>query len=242
MSEDTQEFMKQHGALLRWGAAILAVAALVVLLQFVPLREPVKQLQAWLEELGSWGPVAFVLAFIVLTSLLLPGWPLNVLGGALFGPIWGGILTSLASTLAAAVPFLISRYLAHGFVERSVRSYPRFNAVYRAFGEEANWKVVAAVRLSHALPYGLQNYLLGITPIRLAPYVITTWLITLPGIFMIAYLGHLGVTALGSEEVAASAWHWVWRGGGLLVAAAALFYLGRIVRRALKSQEASLAA
>jgi uncharacterized membrane protein YdjX (TVP38/TMEM64 family) len=214
-----------------WAGGITVALALIILLQFVPLQPVMEKLRGWVDALGPRGPVAFVLAFIVLTSLLLPGWPLNVLGGVLFGALWGGFLTSLASTLAAAVPFLISRYLAHDFVMNSARRYPKFDALYRALGEEANWKIVAAVRLSHALPYGLQNYLLGLTPVRLVPYVLTTCLISLPGIFMIAYLGDLGTSGVQASD----GWGgWLLRGAGFLVAAAAIFYLGRLVRRALR--------
>ena len=215
-----------------WAGGVTAALAGIVLLQFVPLQPAMAQLRDWVDGLGAWGPVVFVLAFIVLTSLLLPGWPLNVLGGVLFGALWGGVLTSLASTLAAAVPFLISRYLAHDFVVAAARRYPKFDALYHALGEEANWKIVAAVRLSHALPYGLQNYLLGLTPVRLLPYVATTCLISLPGIFMIAYLGDLGTSGASASP---EGWRgWLLRGGGLVVAAAAIFYLGRLVRRALR--------
>lgn len=215
-----------------WAGGIAALVAVLILLQFVPLQPVMDTLRGWVDALGPWGPLAFVLTFIVLTSLLLPGWPLNVLGGALFGALWGGVLTSLASTLAAAVPFLISRYLARDFVMNTARRHPKFDALYCALGEEANWKIVAAVRLSHALPYGLQNYLLGLTPVRLLPYVLTTCLISLPGIFMIAYLGDLGTS---SVESSSEGWRgWFLRGAGFVVAAAAIFYLGRVVRRALR--------
>jgi uncharacterized membrane protein YdjX (TVP38/TMEM64 family) len=215
-----------------WATGVAALSAVIVLLQFVPLQPVMDRLRGWVDALGPWGAVAFVTAFIVLTSLLLPGWPLNVLGGVLFGALWGGLLTSLASTLAAAVPFLISRYLARDLVMNAARRHPKFDALYGVFGEEANWKIVAAVRLSHALPYGLQNYLLGLTPVRLLPYVLTTCLISLPGIFMIAYLGDLGTS---SVETSSEGWPgWLLRGAGLLVAAAAIGYLGRIVRRALR--------
>jgi hypothetical protein len=69
---------------------------------------------------------------------------------------------------------------------------------------------------------------------------LTTWLVTLPGIFMVAYLGYLGASAVADVNgaVPVSGWQWLARGLGLLVAAAAVFYVGRIVRKALKDPAA----
>ena len=93
------------------------------------------------------------------------------------------------------------------------------------------------MRLSHALPFGLQNFLLGASPVRFWVYLLTTVAVTLPGIFVVAYLGHLGGLALNPDEVEADGlgW-WARRIGGLALAAAALFYIGRTVRRAIKER------
>ncbi len=234
MLSRVQDFTRRHAGPLRWVALGVALLAVVLFTRALPLERPLEWLRGQVETLGPWGPAVFVLAFFVLTGVLLPGWPLNVLAGAVYGPWWGGALTSLASTAAAGAPFLIGRYLARDWIVGTIQKYPRFDAVYRAIGAEASWKVVAGVRLSHALPFGLQNYLLGVTPVRFLPFLLTTWAVTLPGIFFVAYLGHLGAAVLGGDETPATGWSWAARGAGLLVAAGAIFYFGRLVRRALK--------
>jgi uncharacterized membrane protein YdjX (TVP38/TMEM64 family) len=233
MLSRSSRWLRRHAFTLKWAAALGAGVALILLARLLSLEEPLAWLRGQIQVLGVAGPVVFVLAFVFLTAVLLPGWPLNVLAGALFGPLWGGAITSLASTVAAAGPFLVARYLVREQVAGCFRYYPRLGAVYQALGTEANWKVVAAVRLSHALPYGLQNYLLGVTPVRLWPFLLTTWVVTLPGIFFIAYLGYVGAAALGSEGSLESRWQWVARGLGVLVAAGAIYYIGRVVRRAV---------
>src|SRR5918911_1009190 len=104
---------------------------------------------------------------------------------------------------------------------------------------EGGWKVVVAVRLSHAIPFGLQSLLFGLTPVPFRTYLLATWAAVLPGAFLYAYLGHLGAVALEArQEVATAAgrWQWAARVLGLLAAAAALLYVTHLARKGLKEQ------
>jgi uncharacterized membrane protein YdjX (TVP38/TMEM64 family) len=155
-----------------------------------------------------------------------------------FGPFFGGVLTVIASNASAALSFLTSRYLARAKAEQLVHHYPTLNAVYRDLGNRGGWKVVAAVRISHALPFGVQNFLLGLTPIRFRAYLLTTVAVTLPGIFMIAYLGYIGAITLtpGDDGEPLTGPQWLARAAGLVGVALALAYLGYVVRRAIKKR------
>ena len=54
----------------------------------------------------------YVLIYVVVTTFSLPGAViLTLIGGAIFGIVWGTLLVSLASTLGATGAFLLSRYL-----------------------------------------------------------------------------------------------------------------------------------
>ena len=81
----------------------------------------------------------------------------------------------------AAIVFLLASCGGKNLLHK-LRQYPRIRAIYNALGD-GGWKVVAAVRLSHGLPFGLQNFLFGLSSIPFWTYLITTWLVTLPGIF-----------------------------------------------------------
>jgi uncharacterized membrane protein YdjX (TVP38/TMEM64 family) len=213
------------------------MVSLLALVRLLPTDRLVQTLHGYASELGPWAPVGFVLAFIGLTIVCLPGMPLNVLAGVVFGPWIGGALTVLASNASAALSFLISRYLAHDRTARFIQSHPRLDAVYRSLGGREGWKVVAAVRLSHALPFGLQNFLLGLTPIRFRHYLLATTLVTLPGIFLMAYFGYVGAIALtSSPDDPVSSVQWMRRAAGLVVAGVAVIYLGSLVRQHLSKR------
>lgn len=216
-------------------AVLLAVVAVILLARALPTEEIVRWLHGILDPLGWWATVVYVLLFIVLTTFLLPGWPLNVVAGAVFGPILGGVMASLGSTSAAAVTFLLGRYFGQSWVADKVHRFPKLHAIHDALGSEAGWKLVAAVRLSHSLPFGLQNLLLGVSPVGFGAYLLTTWLITLPGIFLIAYIGSLADTAVPDHLNPDSPWTWAARILGIALAGAAISYIGRLVYRAVSS-------
>lgn len=51
-------------------------------------------IEATIEALGPWAPVAHIALFTVATVFFVPGAVLGMVGGVLFGPLWG---TGLAS-------------------------------------------------------------------------------------------------------------------------------------------------
>lgn len=65
-----------------------------------------------MDDWGSWGYVAYTFVYTALELVIIPAVPLTMASGVLFGVIPGTIVVSLASTAAAAIAFLISRYAA----------------------------------------------------------------------------------------------------------------------------------
>jgi hypothetical protein len=155
-----------------------------------------------------------------------------------FGLVWGTVTVSLASTTAAALAFLIARYLARDKVTKQALRYPKFRAIDGAIGA-GGWKIIAMLRLSPAMPFSLGNYLFGLTAIRLWPYVVTNWLFMLPGTFMYVYLGNIGTeelrSATGAERAKTPA-EWALLGVGLLATIAVTVYVTRLSRKALRQR------
>lgn len=220
------------------GFLMLGAALLLTILAVGGEKQVVRLLEQ-VDALGVWGPLAFGLVFIVLTMLLLPATPVVLASGAVFGVVPGVLLISAASTVSAALSFLISRVLAHALVAGRIRRYPKIDAVYRALGEDEGWKLVAAVRLSHALPYGVQNLLFGASPVRFGPFLAATWIAMLPGTLLYVYLGFLGARGLeegAGAQAPGSPADWAVRLGALAAAAGAVFYAVRLGRRLVRDK------
>lgn len=154
-------------------------------------------LEQWVEQFGVMGPVVFMLIYIAATVFFLPGSVITLVGGAMFGPVWGTLYNLTGATLGAVLAFLIARYLTAEQVERS--SAGKLKQL-KSGVEKEGWRFVAFVRLVPLIPFNLLNYALGITEIRLVHYSIATGLFMLPGAFAYTYLGYAGREAVAGGE------------------------------------------
>lgn len=223
---------------LKWLVIGLAAALALALFFFVPFRPLLRALRQPLEGLGVVGMGMVAGLYVVAVLLLLPGSVFSVASGLIFGLWWGLATVVAASTVTVVIAFLIARYAGREAVERMARRHPRFEAVDRAVGE-AGWKIVALLRLSPILPFGLQNYVYGLTSIGFWPCVVTSFLAMLPGSFMYVYIGYLaraGVTAGAQGSVDPG--RWALRLAGLGLTVVAIVFVTRRARKILKAHGA----
>src|SRR5687767_9456364 len=142
------------------------------------------------ESLGAWGPVMFILIYVLATVLFIPGSVLTLGAGATFGVVSGSLLVSLAATLGAAAAFLMGRYFARPRVARIMERHPAFRSVAGAVAADG-WKLVLLTRLSPVFPYTFLNYAFGLTPVKFTHYVLASWIGMMPGTVMYVWLGSL---------------------------------------------------
>src|SRR5262245_51294196 len=145
--------------------AVAAMALTALILGGRQARPYVEQFNVWIEGLGFWAPLVFILGYVVATVAFIPGSLLTGASGYLFGLVYGTLYTFVGATLGSSAAFLVARYLARGWVERKIAGNPRFAAIDRAVGKEG-LKIVVLLRLSPVFPFNLLNYSLGLTRVR----------------------------------------------------------------------------
>jgi uncharacterized membrane protein YdjX (TVP38/TMEM64 family) len=166
-----------------WLRPLLLALALAALLCLVRVYNPSRQLEAlndWLAGLGPWGPLAFIGLYALATVVMVPGTMLALLAGALFGTARGVAFVSIASTLGAALCFVIARHVARASILRWLGGSPKFRRLDEMSREQGGW-LVAIVRLVPLFPFNLVNYGLGLTAVGFWQYVRVSWLCMLPG-------------------------------------------------------------
>jgi uncharacterized membrane protein YdjX (TVP38/TMEM64 family) len=134
----------------------------------------------WIQSLGAWGPVIFVLFYAASAVVAIPGSILTVGAGALFGTLLGVILVSIASTLGASLAFLVARYFARDAVTRWLSSNEKFRQIDQLTARRGAM-IVGLTRLVPLFPYDLLNYAFGLTNIPFRTYLFWSWLCMLPG-------------------------------------------------------------
>ena len=135
---------------------------------------------------GVWGPLVFVALYAVLTAALVPGSPLTVAAGVLFGPWLGTVLVVVGATLGAGAAFLWGRRLGRDAVARLTgERFARADAWLADRGPLA----ILYLRLVPLVPFNLLNPVAGVTGVRFRHFVVGTAVGIVPGTFAFAALG-----------------------------------------------------
>ncbi|MGE5346463.1 MAG: TVP38/TMEM64 family protein [Acidithiobacillales bacterium] len=210
---------------------ILALAALFVLFRFLPVALWIEELKAYVRGRGLPGAAIFGLVYV--GASLIPGGPAAILtlaAGAVYGVVPGTILVSLASTAAATAAFLLARGAFRPRVKRMAEQNRTFGSLNRAIQKEGT-RIVALVRLSPAFPFTIVNYLFGLTPVPLGPYVLASWIAMLPGTLAYVYFG----SALGEVSGGATPLRKTISIGLAAAAVVATVLVARIAAKAIRT-------
>ena len=213
--------------------ALVALAALFALGRYAGGYIPA--FQRWVESLGAFGPIAFILGYALAVIAFVPGSALTLASGAIFGVAKGTAFVFVAALLGSTGAFLLARHGARAAIEKRIAGDARFAAIDRAIGTQGR-KIVLLLRLSPIFPFNLLNYGLGLTRVRLVDYVVAG-LGMLPGTLLYVYLGSAAgqaVAAAGGAAPGRSPVEWALFGVGLLATLVVTLYVTRIARRALR--------
>lgn len=117
-------------------------------------------------------------------ALALPGVTFAVFAGLIFGPLWGTVLCSLATTIGAVLAFAAARY----FLKDSVKPMAMKNKYIKKWlfdeGDKNQLFILMLTRLIPLFPYNLQNFAYGVTDIKLSVFTIGSLVFMLPGTAM----------------------------------------------------------
>ncbi|WP_407562832.1 TVP38/TMEM64 family protein [Streptomyces sp. 184] len=182
--------------------------------------ELLQDVRRWVDGLGVWGPLVFVLCYALAVTALLPGSVLTASAGALFGLTVGVVVVMAGATAGAVISFGLARWLGRPAVARYTGSgrLARLD-VYLA---RRGFVAVLLLRLVALFPFAAVNYGAGVAGVRFAPYVAATALGILPA--TIVYTGLGG--ALGDTD---SPLLWL-APAGLLVLSAGGWWATKLLR------------
>jgi uncharacterized membrane protein YdjX (TVP38/TMEM64 family) len=169
----------------------------------------------------------------------VPGSVLTLAAGAIFGLAQGTVYVFVAAVLGSAAAFLAARHLARDAVERRIARNPRFGAIDRAVAAEGR-KIVFLLRLSPVFPFTLLNYVLGLTRVRFADYLVAS-LGMIPGTLLYVYYGKLAgdvATLAAGAPAPRGVGYWTVLALGLAATVAVTTVVTRAAGRALREATA----
>ncbi len=139
---------------------------------------------------GVFAPLVFMALYAVAVVLVVPGAPLTLAGGALFGPWWGTLYIVIGASVGAVLAFLIARYVRGEQTSARVGSVWRMKlAAYDQAMAKRGFVTVLFLRFVPLFPFSVLNYGLGFSSVRLREYTVATVLGISAGTFTYACFG-----------------------------------------------------
>ncbi|MCF6249697.1 MAG: FAD-dependent oxidoreductase [Methylococcaceae bacterium] len=151
--------------------SLIAVFFIFDLQQYLSL-EMLKEQQATIESYRREHPVLavvfYMLVYVVVAGLSLPGATiLTLAGGAVFGVLWGTVIVSFASTIGATLAFLAARFLFRDAVKSRFGS--RLQAIDEGVERDGAFYLFT-LRLVPIFPFFMINLTMGLTTFKVRTF------------------------------------------------------------------------
>lgn len=201
--------------------AVVAAIALVVILFKTGAMEYLRdrrKMEALIESFGIWGPLVYIVSYALVTITCISAVPMTLVGGLVFGAVFGVIYTAIGAGIGLSLSFLIARYVARGFIEEKFGDSDAFKKINEGVKNDG-WFILATTRLIPIFPFGIQNYVYGLTPIGFLQYSVLSTIFILPGTSVYVILA--GAVASGDTAKAAK----------MAVAASLIFFAITVVTK-----------
>ena len=152
--------------------SLILVIACVILIIGHELKLYLPNLELWVEKLGIYAPLGFIAIFVVLTPFFVSVDTLCFAAGLLFSIGAAEFYMAIATYLAAAVIFLLGRYLLKDKVVTFIAKRKQLAALDTTISNQP-FKLMFLLRLT-PLPFAMLSYAFSVTQVRFWPYLAAT--------------------------------------------------------------------
>lgn len=145
-----------------------------------------ERVRGFVLSFGVWSPAIYLLAYGQ-PLIPLPASVMTITGGLAFGPLWGTLAALTGATIRACGQFVVARLLGREAVAALLKG--RVASLDERVGRNS-FKAVLLIRFIPNLPFDVQNYGLGFSQVRFAPFAFATLLGIIPWSIAFVYLGY----------------------------------------------------
>lgn len=149
----------------------------------------INEIVTYIRGIGEnpYAPLIFIFFYTIAVVFALPGLPLTLLAGTVFGVFYGTLYVTIAANLGCQITFFVSRYLGQDFAQKFIKSDSFIDKIANQV-EKNGLLIMLYLRLIPLFPFNLINYAMGITKVGYRQYTIGNLIGMLPGTFLYVYL------------------------------------------------------
>lgn len=197
-------------------AAVLVAGGLLLTRLWGPITQltaSLAVLRAWVAGLGAFGPVGLIgLQVAQILVAPIPGYPVAVVAGLLFGTFWGGLYSTIGMMLGAALAAGLTRRFGRPLVERLVARGDMRRWEHLVLNDSPWFWFLVVLLPTGEVPY----FLAGLSRVSIATFLVGLLAARGPAMFVIAFFAERALEVPTRVLVAASA--------ALLLAAGIVFW------------------
>jgi uncharacterized membrane protein YdjX (TVP38/TMEM64 family) len=227
-------FLARHWQKLVAAAIWLTLAGSFLGYSLVTGSTPTETLKDVVDLLRTpFGPLLYILIYTLRPLAFFSAIVVTLLGGAIWGPLWGTIFVVIGSNMSATLAYGFGRAFGQGVLpagEADVSS--GFVANYAERLRANTFTTVLVMRLIY-LPYDLVNYLGGFLRVPYQAFILATILGSLPGTLTFVLAG----ASLKIDDIFAGNFSISAINPWTLVLSLVLFVAGLVVSRLLKRSQ-----
>jgi uncharacterized membrane protein YdjX (TVP38/TMEM64 family) len=227
-------FLSRHWQKLVAAAIWLALAGSFLAYNLLSGSSPTETLKAIVDLLRTpLGPLLYILIYTLRPLAFFSAIVVTLLGGAIWGPLWGTLFVVIGSNMSATLAYGFGRAFGHGVLPEG-EAGASAGLVSRYAGRlRANaFSTVLVMRLIY-LPYDLVNYLAGFLRVPYRPYLLASILGSLPGTITFVLAG----ASLDIDDIFAGNFSISALNPWTLILSAVLFIAGLVISRLLRRRE-----
>jgi uncharacterized membrane protein YdjX (TVP38/TMEM64 family) len=144
-------------------------------------------------------PIVFVILHILMAVFFLPCSPMTLMAGALWGGIYGLVISMVAAITSSATTFLLSHSFLRSKIERFLAH--RFPKAVELLAKVSahDWKIIAVSQMNPLIPASTLGYVFGLSQVTLKRYIFFSTIFMLPLQLLFVMTGH-SVTSLFTSD------------------------------------------
>lgn len=161
---------------------IFVIVLIIIFFIFRSDNSEIKHIEKTMAFIKSFGYVSFFIYILFCISASFIFIPLSItrlIGIMIFGPLWGSILNVTGITSGAILSFFLSRYVFSKYFIERFKTNAKYNKINEAV-EKHGVMVLIGTRLNPFFSNTIQNFLYGVTDIKVSSYIL--WTVFLYGI------------------------------------------------------------
>ena len=147
----------------------------------------VEGFQNLVNQIGLWGPIAYIgLLIISVVASQIPGAPLAIAAGVLWGPLTAGVYTIIGGFLGAVLAYGLGKYLGQSFLQTLTGK--RITISPDLATNLMGWFIFVS-RLLPVLSFDLVSYGAGMAGLSFPTYAAATLVGMIPSTLLLTYMG-----------------------------------------------------